>query len=194
MAPLAERLARWSGRRAGSSRTKALSTLSGALFFLVLLPLLMSLASQELDARLGLPPWPPRPAGLVSGSALAILGLFLAGWSAWAQLRLGGGTPLPVAPTQRLVTEGPYALCRNPMTLGELLYLTGLGLLLSSPGFLLLTWLILLPAIVAYLKLVEERELEMRFGRAYLAYKEEVPFLIPRPRRRGNRCRGPGGP
>ncbi len=67
--------------------------------------------------------------------------------------------------------------------LGELLYLTGLGLSLRSPSFLALTWLALFPAAVVYLKLVEEQELEARFGEAYLAYKREVPFLLLRPRR-----------
>ena len=34
-------------------------------------------------------------------------------------------------------------------------------------------------------KLLEEKELSERFGEAYLAYKKEVPFIIPRlPRRR----------
>ncbi|MCK7467007.1 MAG: hypothetical protein MZU91_01865 [Desulfosudis oleivorans] len=31
-----------------------------------------------------------------------------------------------------------------------------------------------------YLKLLEEKELTERFGEAYLAYKREVPFIIPR--------------
>jgi len=75
-------------------------------------------------------------------------------------------------------------VCRNPTVLGELIYLTGLGLLLTSPAFLALVWLALFPAVVAYLKLVEEPELEERFGEAYLAYKREAPFLLPRLRQR----------
>jgi protein-S-isoprenylcysteine O-methyltransferase Ste14 len=34
--------------------------------------------------------------------------------------------------------------------------------------------------LVLYLKLLEEKELAERFGDAYLAYKREVPFIIPR--------------
>jgi len=187
MPHLAERLVKW----AQVKRTKgfkALSLLSGALFFGVILPFLMALASAWLDARLGLPSWPPRSFGYLSGPVFIALGLSLVGWSVWAQLKMGKGGPLPVAPTQRLITTGPYALCRNPMTLGEFLYLTGLGLLLASPSFLALTWLALFPAVVAYLKLVEERELELRFGEAYRAYKQQVPFLLPRPRRRRARA------
>ena len=172
-----------------SMRFKILSSLLGAITFGLIIPSLMALASQRLDELLGLPDWPPNPVGLIVGPSMVALGLFLAGWSAWVQLRLGHGSPLPIAPTQRLVTTGPYALCRNPMVLGEFLYLTGLGFLLTSPSFLALTWLAFFPAVVAYLKLVEEKELEARFGEAYLAYKRRVPFLIPRPRR-GRRHNG----
>ncbi len=101
---------------------------------------------------------------------------------------IGRGTPIPIAPTKKLVTTGPYGLCRNPMTLGELLYPMGLALSLGSPSFLVPTWTLLFPIVVAYLKLVEECELGARFGEAYLAYKREVPFMLPRFRRPRARC------
>ena len=31
-----------------------------------------------------------------------------------------------------------------------------------------------------YIKLVEERELEARFGEAYIAYKKSTPFIAPK--------------
>ncbi len=172
----------------------ALAVLSGIVLFLLVLPLLMLLAANGIGMALGLPPWPSAPLHLL-GLPLAALGLFLVAWSGYALITSGRGTPLPLTPTERLVITGPYALCRNPMVLGELLYLTGLGLLLTSPALLALVWLAFFPAVVAYLKLVEERRLEGRFGEAYLAYKREVPFLLPRPRRSrsGERAkRGPG--
>jgi len=172
----------------------ALAVLSGIVLFLLVIPLLLALAANGIGMALGLLSWPPAPFHLL-GLPLVALGLTLAAWSGYALITHGRGTPLPLMPTERLVITGPYALCRNPMVLGELLYLTGLGLLLTSPAFLTLVWLAFFPAVVAYLKLVEERKLEERFGEAYLAYKREVPFLLPRPRRSrsGERAeRGPG--
>ncbi|GEM_PF-4513514 len=81
MLRLVERLMNWA--RAKRSRSfKALSALVGASFFLVALPLLMTLASARLDAALQLPPWPLLPLNLASGLMLMALGLSLACWSA----------------------------------------------------------------------------------------------------------------
>ena len=48
------------------------------------------------------------------------------------RLRLGGGGPGMDTPPERLVTSGPFALCRNPMYLGHLIFLAGLALSLRS--------------------------------------------------------------
>jgi protein-S-isoprenylcysteine O-methyltransferase Ste14 len=47
--------------------------------------------------------------------------------------------------------------------------LSALGLSLIYPVFILI-----------YIKLIEENELEQRFGLEYLEYKRKTPFLIPR--------------
>jgi protein-S-isoprenylcysteine O-methyltransferase Ste14 len=39
--------------------------------------------------------------------------------------------------------------------------------------------------LLVYLKRVEEKELAERFGEDYQAYRRDVPFIIPRIRRRG---------
>jgi len=33
--------------------------------------------------------------------------------------------------------------------------------------------------LIVYLKLLEEKELEMRFGKEYLEYKKNTPFILP---------------
>jgi len=33
--------------------------------------------------------------------------------------------------------------------------------------------------LIAYLKLVEEKELQLRFGSEYVEYKQKTPFMIP---------------
>lgn len=33
--------------------------------------------------------------------------------------------------------------------------------------------------LIGYLKLIEEKELQMRFGNEYLEYKKKTPFIIP---------------
>ena len=80
----------------------------------------------------------------------------------------------------RLLTEGIYARVRNPRYLAVLLGMTGFALILNYPA-LYLTVAACVPA--GWLLIVlEERELEERFGDEYLAYKKSVPRLIPRPR------------
>jgi len=81
--------------------------------------------------------------------------------------------------TKRLIIEGPYTYCRNPMGLGIFVFYLGFGFLtgsISSIGFTLLFMSLLL----LYYKFVEEKELEARFGQEYIEYKKRTPFIIPR--------------
>lgn len=76
-----------------------------------------------------------------------------------------------------LVTSGPYALCRNPMYLGHLIFTVGLALTLHSPMAAALTverarrfW--------RRVRIDEER-LEHIFGDQYRAYRHRVKRWIP---------------
>ncbi len=100
-------------------------------------------------------------------------------WSVLVQWRVGQGTPALTAPTIRLVTCGPYALCRNPIELGAVLYYLGLGALLISLNRGIICAAVAVVAGSAYHKLIEERELLERFGEEYVRYKHRTPFLIP---------------
>jgi protein-S-isoprenylcysteine O-methyltransferase Ste14 len=116
---------------------------------------------------------------LVICLVLPVLGLFLALWTVWVQFRYARGTPVPVMATQRLLTNGPYSLCRNPMALGTLVFYFGIAICLQSFTPLLVVVLFGL-GLVTLIKRGEERELFLKFGDEYLLYKQRTPFLIPR--------------
>ncbi len=89
------------------------------------------------------------------------------------------GTQVPVAPTQKVVTSGPYAVSRNPMLTSAIIMVSGAGVLFDSWSFILAG--LVIPALyLIYIKLVEEWELEARFGEAYLSYKKSTPFIVPK--------------
>ena len=89
------------------------------------------------------------------------------------------GTQVPVAPTQTVVTSGPYAVSRNPMLTSAFIMVGGAGVLFNSWSFML-AGLVIPTAYLMYIKLVEERELEARFGEEYLSYKKSTPFIMPK--------------
>lgn len=115
----------------------------------------------------------------VLGPALTVGGLALVGWSVRVQYVLGQGTPAPKVATQRLMTQGPYAYSRNPMTLGALWMYLGIGIWMGSGVVILLT-VIVFSALLTFIYFHETRELTERFGEEYLAYKKRTPFVWPR--------------
>jgi len=118
----------------------------------------------------------------IIGPALVAGGLALVVWSVRIQYVIGKGTPAPRVATQELVTLGPYAFTRNPMTLGALLLYLGIGVWMGSGVVLILT-VVVFSALLTFIYIHETRELTERFGSAYLEYRRQTPFLIPRWRR-----------
>jgi len=122
----------------------------------------------------------------------AIQGLFalsatLVTAAAW--IRTWGGAYLrrevvfdPAVHTERLVADGPYRHLRNPLYLGNLLLATGMALLASRTGGLVLIVVNLL--IVLRLIGREEAAMAQSQGEAYQAFLASVPRLWPslRPR------------
>lgn len=118
----------------------------------------------------------PRGVGiaLMFISSLLLLGVVL-------NLALKGlGAPFAAALTRLVATEWFYAWTRNPMVLAGLALLLGIGLWLQSGLYLLWLVIFVTPAIVVFLLLYEERELEIRFGQDYLNYKSKTPGFFPR--------------
>lgn len=99
--------------------------------------------------------------------------------SAYFMVSKGGGTPLPLDQTNRLVISGPYRYVRNPMAMAGI----GQGLAIAV-AFQSLPILIycLLGAFVWHLVVrpFEERDMVQRFGEPYEEYRSKVSCWIPR--------------
>ena len=177
------RYSRWAERE-HSKGARIIALLPAGVLFLILLPYVLLVISPSMDTRLGLDRLNPGPASLTMGGTLFAVGFAFAQWSIYMQFTRGRGTPLPVMPTQRLITTGPFRYCRNPMTLGTILAYLGLSIAAATIiGILIVVALATL--LLVYLKRMEENELAERFGEEYLAYRRDVPFIIPRLPRRG---------
>jgi protein-S-isoprenylcysteine O-methyltransferase Ste14 len=99
------------------------------------------------------------------------------------QLVRGNGTPVPVVPTKHFLQNGPYRYVRNPMILGFVLYLLGWAFIFNKAGAFLAA-AVVIALLLAEIKTIEESELEKRFGDAYREYKNQIPFIIPKWRRK----------
>lgn len=172
------RYTRWAQTQ-HSEATRIAFTLRAGPVFLGLLPFLVAGVGPRLDRRIGLPPLRMGRLVRIAGGLLTALGFSLGSWSVVVQLTQGRGTPLPVMPTQELLTEGPFRYCRNPMTLGTILAYLGIAVAARTIAGAVLV-LSFAASLLVYLKRLEEAELAVRFGEAYLAYKRETPFIIPR--------------
>ncbi len=109
---------------------------------------------------------------------LAYLGLMPWGYLQYRlcgdyRTRRGGGGPGMSSPPQRLVTTGPYALSRNPMYLGHIVFLAGLTLVTRSRVVALST-VAVLPWFDKRARDDEQRLLE-QLGPEYARYREAVP-------------------
>ena len=113
-------------------------------------------------------------------------------WVSMYQLyRTGRGFPWgdvdDAAQSTKLVTTGLYRYTRNPMVLGFLIVLSGIGWLWQSLTAILVIPLVAFILLWVWLKRREEPQLEQRFGGAYHIYRETTPLIIPRPWRRAKK-------
>ncbi len=133
----------------------------------------------RFDGIVGLPSLPEPVVWEIWGVGLLLVGFCLAALSMIALRKWGQGFASFVL-SQRVVEASLYQRVRNPMALGW--YLMCLGLACCGCSTYLMLYLLLghIPAHIFYLKFFEERELALRFGESYTAYKQQVPFLIPR--------------
>jgi len=93
------------------------------------------------------------------------------------RIRRGGGGPGMDTPPERLVTSGPFAWCRNPMYLGQIIFLLGLTLSLRSAPAAAIT---LATAVWFQFRVRrDEARLLERFGEPYREYVARVKRWIP---------------
>jgi protein-S-isoprenylcysteine O-methyltransferase Ste14 len=119
------------------------------------------------------------------GVSLVCVGLFLVIASVWRFATEGKGTLAPWDPPRLFVEHGLYQFVRNPMISGVIMLLLGEALTLRS--FPNGVWALLFFVLnLFYIPLVEEPQLEKRFGDSYREYCRHVRRFIPhlRPWRR----------
>jgi protein-S-isoprenylcysteine O-methyltransferase Ste14 len=92
----------------------------------------------------------------------------------------GLGAPFFIALSRKLAADWLYAWTRNPMLLAALAFFLSLGIWFQSVLFVLWVLILATPALLVFVKVYEERELEIRFGASYLEYKSRTPMLFPR--------------
>jgi protein-S-isoprenylcysteine O-methyltransferase Ste14 len=157
---------------------KVLALIGGGIIFLVLFPFLLGIIGRNVAETL------PSKDDLAIRYAIGIpsvaVGLGILIWAVKAFWSSGGGTPAPFAAPQRLVTTGPYSHCRNPIQLGAMILYFGMGTVADAmiTGVSMFGLALILGTL--YHRLIEEKELQRRFGAEYEAYRRKTPFLFPR--------------
>ncbi len=164
-----------------SELKRILSLLIGGVIFLVIIPIILLQLGHllEIIIYISLFWFLATPLLLVLSIAFIVIGLILVFWSTYTLYVVGKGSPVPIVPTQKLATNGPYKYCRNPMTLGTIIYYIGISILFRSTTTLIIIIPIFTLVVTLYLKFIEEKRLEVKFGDEYIRYKRKTPFLIP---------------
>jgi len=164
------------------SKLKIIATPLGLIFWFSL-GVLLVFASLWLDKFLPVQLLIPTLANISLSVLLLVVGSTLCLWTIYSFVR-AKGSPVPINPPQRLVTTGLYSRVRNPMVAGWIIMMFGVGVLLNSISLIFIFTPLFLLLNIIYLKTIEEKEMEKKFGQEYLKYKGSVPMFIPRFRRR----------
>jgi protein-S-isoprenylcysteine O-methyltransferase Ste14 len=158
--------------------------LIGFTLFVLFIPYLLVLGSQNTDLCLNVPFIPDLEVRLAISFPLFLIGVLFAIWSNIFLLHVGKGGPVDafnvsISPrSQKLVTTGPYKYCRNPMVFGTLCLYCSISICLNSLHDLVVI-LLFVPLFVLFLKRTEEKRLLKDFKSEYLEYKSKVPMIVP---------------
>ncbi|GAC1399781.1 MAG: isoprenylcysteine carboxylmethyltransferase family protein [Mycobacterium sp.] len=114
----------------------------------------------------------------VLGVVLIVLGL-IPPVHAFIQFARAGGTPMPIAPTERLVVTGFNRFVRNPMYVGLLTAILGQALLFDNRALVLyavIAWVVS----ASFVRWYEEPTLVRTYGEQYEEYRRNVLAWTPR--------------
>jgi protein-S-isoprenylcysteine O-methyltransferase Ste14 len=150
----------------------------GALIFPITIPAFLVVVLPHVDDYFGIGSLFFGLGNILIGIMAVMIGGIVAVWTIVIQITLASGTPFPMLPTKKLLVVGPFKYCRNPMTLGTIIAYGGIAILIGSFSALLAV-AVLAAILIGYLKTIEEKELQMRFGSEYIEYKRRTPFIIP---------------
>jgi len=134
-------------------------------------PFLVAIALQ-LVVPISLPHGFITPARIVAGAVLIVVGIRLVVLARREFARYGQPTD-PGLPTSQVISTGVFAISRNPLYLGGVLFLAGISLAFNA----LWVFIILIPSMVAchYILIApEERYLVAKFGEQYRMYAATV--------------------
>jgi len=160
----------------GIKRRMRIMPIALVIFFGIVV--LFIFASLWLDKWLTCLHFSPPLWSLALGWLLTIAGFIIMFWPVIAFFSTRG-TPVPFNPPPKLITSGLYAYVRNPMILGLFIFMIGLGVLLGSLSLIFIFTPLFIVINVLYIKAIEEKEMEKKFGREYLEYKKRVPMFFP---------------
>ena len=125
------RFKKWAEHKYSKSQ-RMIAVILGGFIFWIVIPLFIMIGSSYIDPMLHLKKFHYGVINPVVGLLFMVVGWLFANWTVSVQYSLGKGTPIPLMATQRLVATGPYAFCRNPMTLGTAAYYVGIAVWVGS--------------------------------------------------------------
>jgi protein-S-isoprenylcysteine O-methyltransferase Ste14 len=162
---------------AKNDRRRVLWSIAGALFWYGAVAITIVLApvvDRAISVKMSIPLALRLPLGII----LLLIGVPIVCWTIARFVRIKG-SPIPFNPPPALVVNGLYRIVRNPMHLGWTVLLIGVAVLMESFTLLVIFIPLFIIVHIVYLKFVEEKELEKKFGQAYIEYKKRVPMFFP---------------
>lgn len=121
--------------------------------------------------------FPNQTVAVILGFAVAGAGQLLRAITIGLAYIIRGGRKRQVY-AEELVQEGVFAHCRNPLYVGNLLVILGLGLIANSMVFLLVGMPFFIFAYIAIVS-AEENFLRQKFGADFDAYCQRVGRFVP---------------